>query len=673
MTDQEQEQDDGPFRVSDELLNAESKDYHDLMELFTYDQSTYDHFQQNVNKLTQWRGYEDDHVHKWSDAGSDQRHGIKKRVDGDLSYINYGKGRFNESVLFPGHDVNYAMIDQRYPVFRYRMMNFYIASLYGFQDPMNRFTKPQFIGRRYNVNGINSMDPYFYQDMESVDMGDTKVPKQPLKVIKTAAYPRGRYDFRDKCNVSYWRCELDDRVLKSSPKIFDVNMCCTHNGLEDIVKVFDPKDEDWARINYMDQHRTNANVNHFEDGGRCTKWKSPGHVWLEVPPDDVIVEFGASERPFIMDQTFCLTKPLRRRLVEDNNVSMLKRLETPSQIQKNVPCNDFDKVGGSKMEMTSALHQLEVTEVSPEAKMVQDVGQEIMKTNEDLHLPRVKEQIQNIKLRATGTFANSLLDDEEDARPVVMGEDDNEWQCCKLIHRTMRKELMQVELNDFRKFMKYAYGPEVEEDHFTAENPYCENDDEMTELSIPLVLQHSIDRRKRQRDNERGCERQSTFDIAPELFDRNDYRNDWTKKTDENATFEGVLTSRFEDQWEIIWQDWQTNPLTKEVYEEKIKKMRQWEEYPSSDRKYQADYSNMYQTSRNEISASNRRLSLRPYEHGAYYGYNNPLKHIEDCGSLAWTCKHAKESFKEWKENEIFNNGFFGSVKLIVKNWCQIT
>ena len=184
------------------------------------------------------------------------------------------------------------------------------------------------------------------------------------------------------CNQC-WSCELDDRFVKTSPKIFDVNMCCTHNGLEDIVKVFDPNDEDWIRLNHIDQHRASSHVKHLEDGGRCTKWKSPGHIWLEVPPDDVITEFGGSDRPFIMDQTFCLTRPLRCRLVEDNKVSAMKRPDDP-QYKRNRNNGrmmgettmlstwnkeslsldkDFEsevlKVGGNKGELTSSLRRLE--------------------------------------------------------------------------------------------------------------------------------------------------------------------------------------------------------------------------------------------------------------------------------------------------------------------------
>ena len=191
----------------------------------------------------------------------------------------------------------------------------------------------------------------------------------------------------------------------------------------------------------------------------------------------------------------------------------------------------------------------------------------------DLSTQGVKDEIQRLKVEATGTFCNSLLDDEEDARPVIMGEDGNEWQCTKLIRRQMWKEMILDELNDFRKFMKYAYGPDVEEAHFTAENPYCEDDNQEKEISIPIVLQRSIEQRKRQRDNEHGCERQSTWDVPPELFDREGYRGNWARKSSKDVKFQDVVTQKFNDQWEFIWQDWEKNPLTRAFYVEKKKKM----------------------------------------------------------------------------------------------------
>ena len=206
----------GPI-VTEELFHKESKDYGDLHDLMYHDYHSFHEFQQDVSFEVNWQAGEDDHRREWSD-GTEQRHATKKRLDADLPYINYGKGKFGEMVLFPGKDVNYAMVDQRYPVFRHRMMNFYIGSLYGFQDHLNRFTKPQFIGRCYNVNGINSMDPQRYQGLVELDEygGDHGLKKkQPLAVMKAAQHPRRRYDFNDDCNdVRYWKCEVDDRLQR---------------------------------------------------------------------------------------------------------------------------------------------------------------------------------------------------------------------------------------------------------------------------------------------------------------------------------------------------------------------------------------------------------------------------------------------------------------------------
>ena len=38
----------------------------------------------------------------------------------------------------------------------------------------------------------------------------------------------------------------------------------------------------------------------------CSKWRYPGHLWVELHPHDVLVEFGCSNRPFATNQYFCL-------------------------------------------------------------------------------------------------------------------------------------------------------------------------------------------------------------------------------------------------------------------------------------------------------------------------------------------------------------------------------
>ena len=374
------------------------------------------------------------------------------------------------------------MVDHRYPQFKYRPMSFYIGSLYGFQDRINEFTKPQFIGRRYNVNGMNSLDPLHYQSLAN-SYDDVHLPMATMK-LKHSSKSSSRSAnshfefFGDSCNVDFWKCELDDRVYKTMPRMEKQYLCVAHNVTEDFGKLSRyQEDDDKVVLDYLEHHHMDG-VRHFEDGGRCTKWKSPGHVWLEVPPDDVIVEFGGSDRPFILDQTFCLTRPLRRRLVEDNKMSTFQRR---SPTKEEVEVRDFsfnpttrpwhpvyDKTGGNDNDdLKTRMHEIKsISDVSV-GSMVEKLKAKLV-ASKDVNSKECKEELS--KHRLNGFFAHSsMVDDDEDARPVVMGEDDHEWQCTKLIHRQQWKDVIQEELNDFRLFMKYAYGSDVEEEHFDQE------------------------------------------------------------------------------------------------------------------------------------------------------------------------------------------------------------
>ena len=195
-----------------------------------------------------------------------------ERVDLDLPFIQYGNvGKFGEFSLFPGKDLSWAMVNQRFPLFYSRMINYYVGSLYGFQDRFNRFTKLRFVGRRYNVNGINSMGPEQYQSMNSACYAPSLLPLASMKCAQCGS---------DAGNVNFSKCELDDRYLKTSPKIEYAYLPCTHNGLDDLVKVFDVRDKDWTTVQHIDQYQL-PGIKQLEDGGCCTKRKSPGHVWLE--------------------------------------------------------------------------------------------------------------------------------------------------------------------------------------------------------------------------------------------------------------------------------------------------------------------------------------------------------------------------------------------------------
>ena len=192
----------------------------------------------------------------------------------------------------------------------------------------------------------------------------------------------------------------------------------------------------------------------------------------------------------MLDQTFCLTKPLRRRLIEDNSMSSIYRPENPPYKRdvdgyvlyvgpigdgRDEECSDYrkrtldincKKVDGDHMELSSTLHRLERDHGGEFRKVwvKQDDGKHCLQELWKHAVQGLKKDMMDSdkkKLSATGTFCN-----DEDGKLVVMGEDDNEWQCTKLIHRTMWKELIEEDVEDFRLFMKYSYGSPVEEEYY---------------------------------------------------------------------------------------------------------------------------------------------------------------------------------------------------------------
>ena len=624
----------GSFMSSEEMFINDRDDHDDyddqwkdIEELMKYDKLKYESFVDDAEAETKRRGCEEESYGQYDQDGKivGALPGTgDRRLDLDLSYVNYGKGKYGECPLYPGKDVNYVMVDHRYPQFKYRPMSFYIGSLYGFQDRINEFTRPQFIGRRYNVNGMNSLDPLYYQSLtKSYD--DVHLPLAAMKMKHSSkslsGSPNWHFDlFGDQCNVEFWKCELDDRVYKTMPRMEKQYLCVAHNPTEDFGKLSchgHEEDGDKTVLDYLEHHHMDG-VRHFEDGGRCTKWKSPGHVWLEVPPDDVIVEFGGSDRPFILDQTFCLTRPLRRRLVEDNKMSTFQK--PPSSTKEGPPIAwepIYDKTGDND-DLNTRMHQIK-SNVS-DVTVTSTVGKvkENLMTSTDV----CKEQLSKYKLN--GFFAHSnMVDDDEDARPVVMGEDDHEWQCTKLIHRQQWKDVIQEELNDFRLFMKYAYGSDVEEDHFHQEvGSRFDDDIHDKEKKLPATMRNSIIRRKVQRDVERGSENQSDWDVMPELLERSDFSEGWAVNkdllfdSDENM----LLTDDFKGQWEILWQDWSTNPLTKHAVEDKKRKL---------------DLKNRYDDL---------------WDH--WWQKNQDAEHMKKCGMLNWVCDHARNAMQLWEKEK---------------------
>ena len=152
-----------PTKISRREMTKETEDWRDLMDILHYDQYAEDTFRSQAVE---------------SSTDFDQR------VDLNLPFIDYGSvgKQSGESSSFPGKDLHYGMITTRYPVIPNRQISFYLGSLYGFNDQMNRITKPQFIGRRYNIDGLNSLNPVEYQDSSTYNF--SRLPLDVMKVLR---------------------------------------------------------------------------------------------------------------------------------------------------------------------------------------------------------------------------------------------------------------------------------------------------------------------------------------------------------------------------------------------------------------------------------------------------------------------------------------------------------
>eukprot|EP00112_Aurelia_sp_Birch-Aquarium-sp1_P011222 Seg2360.3 transcript_id=Seg2360.3/GoldUCD/mRNA.D3Y31 product="hypothetical protein" protein_id=Seg2360.3/GoldUCD/D3Y31 len=189
---------------------------------------------------------------------------------------------------------------------------------------------------------------------------------------------------------------------------------------------------------------------------RCGKWKSPGHVWLEVSPQDVIVEF-ASDRPFLTNQYFCLTPPINhKKLATRKTQETLVRLDKSPGIDRfkvNYDCYvDTDK-GAFINSVSNAVN------ASEEAAADQDDNDIILyfsslilkfniKHTKDIYkdiLHYLRSMVNNESYWSDEHhFSNYNVFIETQATPELMGQDDKQWQCSKLIHRVAWKNAIEA-------------------------------------------------------------------------------------------------------------------------------------------------------------------------------------------------------------------------------------
>ena len=166
------------------------------------------------------------------------------------------------------------------------------------------FMKPRFVGTRFNVNGLNSIEPSerrckyeFGVDLNFV--GDDvdewgnfiKVPLQ----LRDKTFEGGGYSEEEfiKENGMFY----EGMITEEEEEEEDVKVKNDDNDIipQQLKKklgcvVFDDADDEMINFNYV-----------------CSKWRSPGHLWVELPPQDVLVEFGSANRSFVTNQYFCLT------------------------------------------------------------------------------------------------------------------------------------------------------------------------------------------------------------------------------------------------------------------------------------------------------------------------------------------------------------------------------
>ena len=384
-------------------------DIHNLENLLKYDEEENSKFVENAQESLRLMENNDEEREKENDVGVGSE---------TLPYIDFSDGELR--VL----DVNYFPSFLKYPCLPLRKMSRYTGLIFDWSHQQVgerlHFMKPQFVGTRFNVNGLNSIEPSerrckyeFGVDLNFV--GDDvdewgnfiKVPLQ----LRDKTFGSGGYSEEEfiKENGMFYEGMITEEVEEEEEE--DVDVKNDDNILQQLKKklgcvVFDDADDEMINFNYV-----------------CSKWRSPGHLWVELPPQDVLVEFGSANRPFVTNQYFCLTS--QHMLMSD--------------------CDDYS-------------------------------------------------------------------------------DDDEEWQCSKLLHRVAWKNAVQSRVYDFNVFMNYAYG---------------EGDRNI----LDIISNHQFDR-------------DECFFVDPSMASSSFFRE------------LRELRKEFHEQWKLVWNDYRTNPFLKSILQD---------------------------------------------------------------------------------------------------------
>eukprot|EP00112_Aurelia_sp_Birch-Aquarium-sp1_P015898 Seg3562.2 transcript_id=Seg3562.2/GoldUCD/mRNA.D3Y31 product="hypothetical protein" protein_id=Seg3562.2/GoldUCD/D3Y31 len=471
---------------------------------------------------TSVRNFMEDHQQAIVDAQRQSAYAIEEATS--LPFIDYSG--MDDVDGYAGNDANYSLVCDKYAVFKTRPVSLFTGFLNGYCDDYDDYKKVQFIGRKYNANGMRSLDPMTYQEY------DNENPAQTL-ACHTDVYGKRRKQIRS------WKCEEDDRVFLSHPRMRTYHVAAQevtemHNVNSDAFSLTEePLHYDQKRDKDEDMFaRKNLHVKYYEPGMKCSKWKAPGHVWLEVPSDDVIVEF-ASDRPFLLNQTFCLTRPLNRRVVETN---------TDTHVRQEGTFIGDESVPGSGLRVDS-LYQLQTRRDCSEhynvkANAYEPALKKLCFANVDVTKghERINWDDEVMQMRTHDVMNGQYGTIPVNGTPVLMGECDESWQCSLIIHRQAWKQAIHRDVEDFVMFLKYAYGEEVTSRYRDFSPKWMEDSD------------WSINKQKFIYDMAHGAQRRRRWVVAPDALQR--MADAAPDLMEQNAI----------QQWSLLWRNALTNP-----------------------------------------------------------------------------------------------------------------
>ena len=281
---------------------------HNLTSLLDYDQEETERFvkeaQENLGLMDGAGGGCDD------DVGFEM-----------LPYIDFNPGELNNNEVL---DDIYFPPMLKYSYMPLRKMSKRTGLIFDLIRDERQFTKPQFVGTKFNINGLRSLEHsarrceylMHFGDIRDVGILHTdQGGKMALQHRENSAYEFSETEFNDEYGAFYEGVNATSGELQSS-KTEEVSEEEEEEVSEEVMKAAKEFLASSLKKEYvksmLNKDLKNVIFDCVDDemvnfGYVCSKWRFPGHLWVEVPSQDVLVEFGCSNRPFVTDQYFCLT------------------------------------------------------------------------------------------------------------------------------------------------------------------------------------------------------------------------------------------------------------------------------------------------------------------------------------------------------------------------------